>query len=97
LLLEKRATQIAALLANAGPDDLNVHTKEAAVLFGVSEEWLELGRIKGYGPRFVVLGPRTVRYRLSDLRKFIESRIATTTADYKTRPGPGRPKKIKRK
>ena len=94
-LLDKRAAQITALLSTAGPDDLLLSTPEAAMLLGVSAQWLELGRVQSYGPVFVALSPRSVKYSLRSLRAFIAERTTTTTNSAVA--GPGRPPKAKQR
>ena len=58
--------------------------QETADYCRLTKRWLEVGRYKGTGPPFIRIGNR-VRYRLSDLRAFIEARRRTSTSD----PGPG--------
>ena len=43
-----------------------LNTKEAAAVLGMSTQWLEIGRCKGYGPPFTKIG-RSVRYLRSVL------------------------------
>jgi predicted DNA-binding transcriptional regulator AlpA len=43
-----------------GPEYLR--TRDAATYLGVSPQFLEIGRSRGFGPRFVKIG-RIVRYR----------------------------------
>ena len=82
LHLDKRAPAIIAAAATGGDDDL-LTTREQALWLGVSLQWLENGRTQGYGPPFTVLGPRLVRYRRGDTRKFLKER--TLVAAAKTR------------
>lgn len=49
-------------------------TKEAAPLLSVSVAFLERDRWAGAQVPFIRIGARAVRYRLSDLNAFIESR-----------------------
>jgi len=55
------------------PDDL-LNTAQAATWLGVSVQFLEAGRAKGYGPEFVRLGPKCVRYTRQAIRKFLRER-----------------------
>ena len=55
-------------------------TKEAAPLLGVSKAFLERDRWAGAQVPFIRVGSRAVRYRLSDLNEFIESRRRVSTA-----------------
>jgi predicted DNA-binding transcriptional regulator AlpA len=50
-------------------------TKEAAPLLGVSEAFLERDRWAGAKVPFVRIGSRAVRYRISDIESYIESRV----------------------
>jgi hypothetical protein len=56
-------------------DDILVDTPKAAEILGVSHQWLELGRCDGYGPPYVKLTKRLVKYRRSDLREYARKRI----------------------
>lgn len=55
-------------------------TKEAAKYLGLKRTTLEAWRCRGGGPRYLKLG-RSVRYRLSDLDAWVESRILDNTHD----------------
>lgn len=57
-------------------------TKEAAPLLGVSEAFLERDRWAGAQVPFIRVGSRAVRYRLSDLNAFIESRRRVSTVRF---------------
>ncbi|MEY8655214.1 helix-turn-helix transcriptional regulator [Brachybacterium paraconglomeratum] len=46
---------------------------EAAELLGIAPQTLANWRSMGKGPRFVRVGSRSVRYRLSDLLAYVES------------------------
>ncbi len=54
-------------------------TGDAAQLLALSTRTLEKWRVEGGGPPFVVMSPKCVRYRLSDLRTFQEERLAENT------------------
>lgn len=62
-----------------GQDKL-LTTKEAAPLLGVSTAFLERDRWAGAQIPFIRVGNRAVRYRLSDLNAFIESRRRISTS-----------------
>ena len=51
----------------------------------VTEPTLQRYRSEGGGPKFIKLGPRKVGYRVSDLRNWVEQRIAASTADARER------------
>ena len=59
-------------------DEVNLTTKQAARLLGLSVSTLNKWRCYGTGPRFLKLG-RAVRYRKMDLRSFLEARQASNT------------------
>lgn len=46
-------------------------TRSAAAYIGMSVQYLEIGRVHGYGPKFVKLG-RAVRYRRAELDSFMQ-------------------------
>lgn len=52
-----------------------LNEKEAAVFLRVSPEFLQGDRYRGATIPFVRIGRRGVRYRQSDLDKYIESRV----------------------
>ena len=56
------------------PDDRCLKTSEVAEYLGMSEKTLKTYRADGLGPAFVKFG-RMVRYRLSDVRKWRDSRV----------------------
>ena len=55
-------------------------TKEAARFLGVSEAFLERDRWAGATIPFIRVGSRAVRYRVSELDAFVQSRLRTSTA-----------------
>jgi len=83
--LDRRAEQLLAYEPpgighnNPPPDDELLSTKQVAAWFGVSVQWLEIGRSRGYGPEYVRLGPRSIRYTRGACRKFLRERTAATT------------------
>ncbi len=79
--IDKRAAKLAAELAEGDPDEL-LDTSVFAELLGVSSQWLEIGRSKGYGPPFVVFGPRRIRYRRGTARLWLLERTFTRTSEY---------------
>jgi hypothetical protein len=80
LHLDKRASAIAA--QGVGAADQMLTTPELAHWLGVSPQFLELGRIKGYGPPFARLAPRNIRYRRGDVLRWLETRFHTATSEY---------------
>jgi hypothetical protein len=61
-------------------DDVLVNTRELATLLDVSTQFLEIGRHRGYGPPFVKTGG--VRYRMRDVRTWLDERTHRSTAEY---------------
>ena len=50
--------------------------RQAAALLGLgSPRTLESWRFRGFGPKFVKLSSRLVRYRVSDLNEWVSARI----------------------
>ena len=62
--LDRRAATIAQQFFG-DPD--TVRTDEVASWLLVSHQWVELGRLYGYGPKFTRLSPRMIRYRRGDV------------------------------
>ena len=69
--LDRRA---ADLIDEGGDDDDLLDTPTTSVWLGVSSQWLEIGRSKGYGPPYVRLSPSRVRYRRGDVRRWLRER-----------------------
>lgn len=80
--IDKRAHLIANA-SKSGADDL-LTTIEVAAWIGVSVQFLEIGRGKGYGPRFKKISPRCVRYLRSDVLDWLKSRTHACTAEYRS-------------
>jgi predicted DNA-binding transcriptional regulator AlpA len=78
--LDRRASQIAE--AAAGNDDLQHNTKFVADWLGVSVQWLEIGRCRGYGPKFIRISPRMIRYRRGDVLQWLRERAHARTSEY---------------
>jgi hypothetical protein len=81
--LDRRANKLAA--ANNGDADDLLSTCELAAWLEVSEQFLEIGRHRGYGPRFVRLGPRRIRYRRADVVAWLKTRTHASTSEYALR------------
>ncbi len=77
--IDRRA---AALAATDGPDDDLLSTRAVAAWLDVSDQFLEIGRHRGYGPKFTRLSPRCVRYRRGDVRAWLRERTHASTAAY---------------
>ena len=85
--LDKRAAAILAAEPNNNPpdDDDLLTTIQVASWLGVSVQFLEIGRSRGYGPEFTALGPRCIRYTHGNVRKYLRARTHASTADYRGR------------
>jgi predicted DNA-binding transcriptional regulator AlpA len=80
--LDRRAADLAERGAAGGnPDDL-LNTTEVAEWLAVSTQFLEIGRHAGYGPRYVRISPRRVRYRRADVLAWLQTRVHSSTAAY---------------
>lgn len=79
LHLDRRADEIAA---KPGDDDDLLDTKQLAAWFGVSEQWVHVGRHKGYGPPFQRMTPHMVRYSRRAVREWLRERTCISTAAY---------------
>lgn len=74
----------ASRLAESGggyPDDL-LSTRAVADWLGVSIQFLEIGRSRGYGPKFIRVAPARIRYRHSDVIVWLEERTFASTSQY---------------
>ena len=81
--LDVRADRIAAEQAGRPADDL-MTTGALAAWLGVSHQFLHLGRVRGYGPPFVRIGPKVVMYRRADVLAWLAERTYRSTAEYDT-------------
>jgi hypothetical protein len=74
--LDQRADLIIEQGVIDGADDLLLTTPQCALWLGVSVQFLEIGRSQGYGPPFVTLAPRVIRYRKDEVNKWLRERSA---------------------
>lgn len=81
LHLDKRAEMLIAC-APEGSDDELLTTKQVASWFGTSPQWLELGRIKGYGPPYLKIAPGMIRYKRGTTKEWLREREHKSTAEY---------------
>ena len=63
------------------PDDL-LSTRQVAEWWGVSEQFLEIARSRDFGPEFVRLSPRVIRYRRSACLRWLDARAHASTLRY---------------
>lgn len=78
--LDQRAAHLAADGDGDGYDLFS--TRQLAAWLGISTQWLEIGRSKNYGPPFLRLAPRMVRYRRADVLAWLATRTHACTAEY---------------
>jgi hypothetical protein len=71
--LDKYAADFIPRLAERDPNEL-LTTEAVSRLLHVSIQWLEIGRIRDYGPPWVKVGPRMVRYPNGKLVKWLVAR-----------------------
>jgi hypothetical protein len=80
--LDRRAEAILAV--GDGPADELLDTFETAKWLGVSVQFLQIGRSKGYGPPFVRISSNIVRYHRGSVRRWLRERTFATTARAKS-------------
>jgi predicted DNA-binding transcriptional regulator AlpA len=78
--LDRRASVIVEQ-SQGGADDL-LTTREVADWLGVSHQFLEIGRLKSYGPKFVRVSSRLIRYKRGDVLAWLKSRTHCSTGEY---------------
>jgi hypothetical protein len=100
-LLDRRASALRADVDTTGAADDLLSTRQLAKLLGTSEQWLETGRSSGkFGPPFLKLSYRCIRYRCDAVAAWLAERAHASTLEYETpqrRPGSrprGRPRKV---
>jgi hypothetical protein len=79
--LDRRADAIIAEAGDGGNDDL-LDTAQVARWLGMSEVWVQIGRSKNYGPRFVALNRKRIRYRRCDVIEWLRQRTYACTDQY---------------
>ena len=62
-----------------------IRAKEAAKFIGVAEATLAQWRITGEGPQFVKNGPRSVLYRIGDVKAWVDKNVVSNTAEFYVR------------
>jgi predicted DNA-binding transcriptional regulator AlpA len=85
--LDKRTASLIEAGRDGADDDL-LSTREVAHWLGVSTQWIEIGRSKGYGPSFVRISPRRIRYRRGAVIEFLSGRQHACTREYTKKPSP---------
>jgi len=56
-------------------------TEQAAILIGFHPSYLAKARLTGAGPRFLKIGPKSVRYRRSDIDLWLADKGRISTSD----------------
>ena len=56
-----------------------MNEKDAAAYLGMSVKWLQQGRCKNFGPRYVKMG-KAVRYAQAELDNYVASRTVNPSA-----------------
>jgi predicted DNA-binding transcriptional regulator AlpA len=87
--LDKRLRHLLGINERGGdradPDDDAdelLTTNDVGKWLGVSHQWLVLGRMRGYGPRFVRIGHRSICYRRGAVRQWLIEREHACTSEY---------------
>ena len=86
--LDRRAAALAAEGAEAGDDDDLLTTTEVSEWLQISRQWLEIARSKNFGPPFVRLTPRRIRYVRASVTAWLRERQHRGTSEYSRRPTP---------
>lgn len=94
--LDRRADHLAREGAAAGDTDDLLDTRTVAAWLGVSTQFLEIARHRGYGPRFVRLSTRRTRYKRSDVLDWLRERTHAATAEYRRDRPPTPPLRTQR-
>lgn len=68
-----------------GAEDLLFTPDQAANYTGLTKPTLQRHRTNGTGPNFIKLGKRRIAYRLSDIKAWLDTRVAASTADARER------------
>jgi hypothetical protein len=85
--IDKRAERLIAddaerLAAAEDHNDKLLTTADVADWLSVSHQFLEIGRLRGFGPRFTRVTKRMIRYRRKDVIAWLEERVHQSTAEY---------------
>ena len=81
LLIDRRAHKL--INADFHPEE-RLSTKEVAAWLDVSPQFLEIGRTRGYGPKFEHLSDKLIRYRCGDVLAWLKERTHACTSEYKS-------------
>jgi hypothetical protein len=78
--IDRRAEQLIA--SDNADDDALLDTLQMSQWLAVSTQWLEIGRSRGWGPPFLKLGPRRVRYHKATVKQWLAERSFRCTGEY---------------
>jgi predicted DNA-binding transcriptional regulator AlpA len=78
--LDRRAGALLNSEQASGDADYLLTTTEVSEWLGMSTQFLTIGRHRGFGPPFVTLSARMVRYRRGAIREWLEQRQHHSTA-----------------
>ena len=67
-------------LSNTGDDSL-LTQKQVSKILGVQTRTLESWRIRGGGPKFVRISARCIRYKIAEIREWIDKRTKSSTSE----------------
>ena len=62
------------IIATPGDDDDLLSTQALADYLRVSTQWCEIARHRGYGPPYIRIGLKTIRYQRGEVRKWLTER-----------------------
>ncbi len=79
--LDRRAGDLITEAKDEDGDEL-LATSEVAEWIGISTQWLEIARSCGFGPKFVRLSARRVRYLRASVLDWLREREHQHTAEY---------------
>lgn len=81
---QKKSRPAQPVLSNVNCEDQLLDTPEAAGFLRMQTNTLEIWRWAGKGPKFLKFG-RSVKYRLSDLRSYVNDSVRTSTTEHSVR------------
>lgn len=55
--------------------------------YGLTEAWLRKSRRLGFGPAYVRVGKKAVRYRRSDIERYLEQHTVVPSRERRAEPG----------
>jgi len=61
--------------------DMLINERQAAEFLGVTKQCMSNWRYTGKGPRYVEVSRKCIRYRMKELKEFVEDRIRNSTSE----------------